>query len=341
MAAFNTEVQDEEYPDVLPDPGSLSKRWIWKEELATLEQVHTGVNMGDKNAMNLTKSKKTKGANNVRFPDMQKMSQKAIKKNQASFGSRAKNSTSPCPSTKFNRVDKKVISLQDLKNVAYDLLSDDVIEVPMPFQQCLGSEEFDNFLMILLFYFEAFFERRTLENKPRPMATEPSLAEKEAISSVISKQKAAQRLLASKYCTLLLGLGNAEQHHMACGKQRKSYTRKDRSLYETLYSFCSYAVWVCFRRRDIELISQELGRQFRSDTFNPASRPTDSNDFKLASDLTKQDDPDFNLAPYSIRHRQIGIIGESISGFNPVTLAPFGDEHEEEEEEEGEQENRT
>ena len=33
------------------------------------------------------------------------------------------------------------------------------------------TEQFDNFLMTLLYYFEAYFERHHLENKPRPMAT--------------------------------------------------------------------------------------------------------------------------------------------------------------------------
>ena len=48
--------------------------------------------------------------------------------------------------------------------------------------------------------------------------SEPSAAEKLAMSSAIGKQTAAQKLLASKYCTLILGLGTQEQHHMACGK---------------------------------------------------------------------------------------------------------------------------
>ncbi|XP_065055843.1 protein phosphatase 1 regulatory subunit 36-like [Rhopilema esculentum] len=385
MARYNTESMEEEFPNVLPDPNTLSKRWIWNG--LALEAVSTGVSSGEKNAIKLSKGKGSKGVNNVRFPDVQKMTQKMPKSNPTLIGNKMKNATSPRPSTKVNRNDNRSITLHDVKNVAYDLLSDEVTKVPNAFQDCFGTDQLDSFLTTLLYYFEAYFERQNLENKPKPMATEPSAAEKQAMSLVIAKQNAAQKLLASKYCTLILGLGTQDQHHMACGKQRKSNTYKDRSMYETLYTFCSYAVWVCFRRRDLELITQEIGRQFRSETFNPAGRPMETSDFKLASDLTKEDDPDFNLAPYSARHRQkrpaiqsiinqrspvlvsllptskevspwlldrrkgllaslgemreqedisatvplkIGIIGESMIGFNAVTLAPFGEDHEEE-----------
>jgi len=389
MARMSSDIAEEEFPDVLPHPGSLAKQWVWNSESNTLEQVSTGISMGgDKTGMGVGKRQKSKPFNSVRFSEMQKFNQKITKINPSIFGSRMKNATSPRPSTKANRNENRLITLSDVKGVAYDLLSEAVPEVSLTFRDCLVTEQFDNFLMTLLYYFEAYFERQFLENKPRPMATEPSVTEKLAMSSAIGKQTAAQKLLAAKYCTLILGLGIQEQHHMACGKHRSSYTRKDRSLYETLYTFSSFAVWICFRRKDYEMITQEIGRQFRSDSFNPAGRPIVNNDFKLASDLTKQEDPDFNLAPYSVRQRKkrpaiqsiinqrspvlvsllptsteaspwlldrrkgllmalgemdkqeeviptlplkIGIIGEPISGFNPINLAPFGEDHEEDE----------
>lgn len=42
------------------------------------------------------------------------------------------------------------------------------------------------------------------------------------------------------------------------------------SVSQCLYSFYSYAVWVTFERRDLKVIQREIGRLFRSDSFNPA-----------------------------------------------------------------------
>lgn len=43
-------------------------------------------------------------------------------------------------------------------------------------------------------------------------------------------------------------------------------------LSQCLLSFCGYAAWVTFERRDLKGIQIEIGRLFRSDTFNPALR---------------------------------------------------------------------
>ena len=47
---------------------------------------------------------------------------------------------------------------------------------------------------------------------------EPSLVERKALATAISKQEAAQRLLGQSYCTLVLGLGLEDKHHLACGR---------------------------------------------------------------------------------------------------------------------------
>ncbi|XP_051949481.1 protein phosphatase 1 regulatory subunit 36 isoform X2 [Xyrauchen texanus] len=49
-------------------------------------------------------------------------------------------------------------------------------------------------------------------------------------------------------------------------------TYSEIQLNECLYSFCTYAVWVTFERRDLKGIQVEIGRLFRSDTFNVARR---------------------------------------------------------------------
>ena len=35
---------------------------------------------------------------------------------------------------------------------------------------CFSSEQFDEFQLAILNYFDAFFERMAIENKPKPMA---------------------------------------------------------------------------------------------------------------------------------------------------------------------------
>lgn len=57
-------------------------------------------------------------------------------------------------------------------------------------------------LFIFLFYFNS----------------EPSLAERKALATAVGKQEAAQRLLGQCYCTLVLGLGLEDKHHMGCGR---------------------------------------------------------------------------------------------------------------------------
>ena len=48
--------------------------------------------------------------------------------------------------------------------------------------------------------------------------SEPSLAEKKALATAVSKQEAAQRLLGQCYCRLVLGLGLEDKHHLGCGR---------------------------------------------------------------------------------------------------------------------------
>lgn len=48
--------------------------------------------------------------------------------------------------------------------------------------------------------------------------SEPSLAERKALATAVGKQEAAQRLLGQCYCTLVLGLGLQDKHHMGCGR---------------------------------------------------------------------------------------------------------------------------
>ena len=45
-----------------------------------------------------------------------------------------------------------------------------------------------------------------------------------------------------------------------CFRDRVSSTSKDRSMYETLYAYCSFFVWIAFKRKEYEIVKRELGR---------------------------------------------------------------------------------
>jgi len=86
----------------------------------------------------------------------------------------------------------------------------------------------------------------------------------------------------------VLGIGMADNHHMNGGSSRVSNTYKDRSMFETLYSFCTFVVWVTFKRQDFEIIRQEVNRMLRSDTFNPSLRPKHSEQGTIEDDESSE-----------------------------------------------------
>lgn len=381
----------------------LSRRWIWKDDTNTLEPVSTIPGSIDKGAnfhLAANKSKRSKGGLGIHFQDLNKKNDRGtpsvMSKNYGAAGTTSRRGqaylllqragnvkgSSPRPSIK----EHDTVTLDDVKSVALDSMPD-VDMLPSAFQECYSSEQFDEFQLAILNYFDAFFERMAIENKPKPMAVEPSLAEKKALATAVSKQEAAQRLLGQCYCTLVLGLGLEDKHHMGCGRQRSSDTSRDREMYEALYTFAAFVTYITFRRQHLDLIQKELGRMFRSDTFNPAGRPKaieevyaldrlkDSTKHPLTpaeyrrlkpkrppiKSIINQRSPVLvSLLPTSKEaspwfldrtkalplsesdipreeekldlhlEMKVGIIGEPMSGFNRLTLAPFGEEHEEE-----------
>lgn len=163
------------------------------------------------------------------------------------------------------------VTLEDVKSQAYEMLSE-VEEIPQNFEGIRSSDQFDEFLRYLLNDFHWFFEKRTHEQKPNPMNIEPSLAELKYYEDLCNKLEAAGKQLGRAYCVLVLGIGLEGQHHMSCGTSRVSSTYKDRSMFETFYSFCTFLVWIAFRRPEFDVVKKELGRMLRSDTFNPSLR---------------------------------------------------------------------
>ncbi|KAK2152624.1 hypothetical protein LSH36_324g01008 [Paralvinella palmiformis] len=271
------------------------------------------------------------------------------------------------------------VTLDYVKALALNMLSE-VEVVSRVFDGLYNTDQFDEFLLFLMNYFHWFFEKRTHEQKPNPMNIEPSLSEVKYYEDLCAKLEAAQKQLGKAYCVLVLGIGLFSQHHMACGMSRVSSTYKDRSMYETFYSFCTFLVWIAFRRREYEVVKKEIGRMLRSDTFNPAIRVKNApSDKPIEEKKEGADDKDkkVKLTPAEYRRCQgkrppiksiinslakaereelseealeeqfahlnidvsklkVGIIGQPLSQFNPMTLTPIDADNEEDNRDEGE-----
>ncbi|XP_067847184.1 protein phosphatase 1 regulatory subunit 36 [Heptranchias perlo] len=167
----------------------------------------------------------------------------------------------------------KEVTLEDVKHAAFLLLKEnDSMSISPLFQKMLGTRQLNELLTAFLNYFSAYLHKLSLESKPRAFVTDFSAEEKIEITDAESKIELARKFLARAYSTLLLGLGMAAQHHMACGKAMGSSTHKDRQLFECLYTFCTYVTWVTFRRKSMDMIQAEVGRLLRSNVFNPAQK---------------------------------------------------------------------
>lgn len=139
------------------------------------------------------------------------------------------------------------------------------------FSHLMNTPEFDGFLISMLHYFTCVFDQ--IEQEQRPHKTsflEPSKAELQALADTKKKMEITRRKLGQSYCVLILGLGIEKQHHMGCGKKRVSSTHRDKKMFEDLYLFCTYVVWVTFRRKEFERVKIEVGNMLRSEVFNPA-----------------------------------------------------------------------
>uniref|UniRef100_A0A8C3I7U3 Protein phosphatase 1 regulatory subunit 36 n=1 Tax=Chrysemys picta bellii TaxID=8478 RepID=A0A8C3I7U3_CHRPI len=241
------------------------------------------------------------------------------------------------------------------------------------FGQLRNHKQLDEFLMALLFYLSYYLEKIALEKKPKSFMVVLDQKERE---ETLAKLTGTKKHLAKVYCILILGLGMAEQHHMACGKRKTSSSQKDREFFECFYNFCTYVAWVVFRRKHFQEIQEEVGRLLRSDIFNPALREKNSPNLVYArrpaiKSVVGQRSPVLSTllplpkdnAQYLFQthylHRgrtlptcsskdlpdystveltpKVGIIGALRSKFNPHTLMPIGVIEEEEEEKEEEQ----
>ncbi|XP_067280262.1 protein phosphatase 1 regulatory subunit 36 [Pseudorasbora parva] len=164
------------------------------------------------------------------------------------------------------------VTLQEVKLAALCLLQENEgYPVPRRFLTLLKSKELDVFLADLLLYFSCFFEKRAVQKRPKSLMGEDSVSERRALERL----DLALQQLGLSYSRLLLGEAPALPRLMACDRFKVSSTHSDIQLGECFYSFCSYAVWVTFERRGLKRIRVEIGRLFRSDSFNSALNDPD------------------------------------------------------------------
>ncbi|XP_069771872.1 protein phosphatase 1 regulatory subunit 36 isoform X2 [Narcine bancroftii] len=159
------------------------------------------------------------------------------------------------------------VSLEDVKYAAELLLGEnDSPGIQKRFQPMFRTRQLNEFLLALLNYFCVFLNPFGLDSKSKEFIPTGNVENMEGKMTLVQKQ------LARTYSSLLLGLGMVEQHHMACGKAMMSATDKDRQLFECLYTYCVYVIWVVYGRKHMDVIKVEVGRLLRSDIFNPAQR---------------------------------------------------------------------
>ncbi|KAK7493468.1 hypothetical protein BaRGS_00015368 [Batillaria attramentaria] len=256
-----TETRKEKHP--------VSGRWIWKDDPMGLEFVS--------NSPQADKGKRSKKHGH----DAKGQGRAASSRVAGGRKRQPKPPNNVKGPSKKDQVEHSYVTLDDIKSVALDMMGE-VEMVPESFEELLRAEQFDYFLVHLLSYFSCFFDKINQDTKKNPMYIELSLSEKKAYANVLQRMEVAQKLLGQSYCILVLGLGLDKLHHMECGTSRVSSTYKDRGIFETFYTFCTFVVWITFRRKEFEVVKKEIGRMLRSDTFNPAIRvkyaPEDSKD---------------------------------------------------------------
>lgn len=262
-----------------------SGRWTWNDNLNGLEFISATqtVDRADKKYKEKRQTKDNRGSSGCGY----------------SRQGRVKPISHRSPTRQGIRQthDHTTVTLDDVKEVAKYMLSE-VEPIAPTFEQMFSTPQLDEFLVLLLNYFHWYFDRLSREANPNPVHIETSLAEKKYLAEMKVKLESAQKQLGRAYGVLILGIGMCNEHHMSCGKSRVSNTYKDRSMYETMYSFCTFVVWIAFRRREHDILKREINRMLRTDTFNPVLR------IKNADSSAGEDELESKLSPAEYRRTQ-------------------------------------
>ncbi|KAL5270574.1 hypothetical protein ACHWQZ_G001318 [Mnemiopsis leidyi] len=227
-------------------------RFIWRDETNTLEQIG-GSNVTFTEGVGSRQQRRQKASEKKK--DRERLTQfpvggSMLGSNTNSFRERYSNLP-------------KYITMQDIKAIALSKLSaegggsDDLYDSPLV----------DEMIACTLKFFDCYFKMEE-NNKPRPMMAEQSTEEAEREARDQERLVEAHKMLSSVYGAVLLGHRNPDTHHLCAGKLRYSKTRKDKDFYESLYQCLTYCACLTFEEADPDVIKTEMGRLFRSDSFN-------------------------------------------------------------------------
>lgn len=137
----------------------------------------------------------------------------------------------------------------------------------------------------------------------------------------------AHKLLSTVYGAFLLGQRCGEIHHLNGGKLRYSKTRKDKQFFEGLYELLIKCTTLTFQEADEDNIRTEMGRLFRSDSFNISQRVTSEREleeryphyFKLKGLVDSKSGP--TAAEYRRVRNQRSSFGKALSAHSPMVTA--------------------
>jgi protein phosphatase 1 regulatory subunit 36 len=179
-------------------------------------------------------------------------------------------------SPQIGGIDSSYITINDVKNVALDLVEADASKEGLPvsssFREVIATNHFDNFLITLLRYFKCFFASIHQQNNSKSKFLQPSKAELKAVIETEQQLLETKRQVGQAYCALILGIGLEATHHMGCGSLRVSSTHQDKRMFENVYLFCVMFIWVSFKRQEFDRVRSEVGDMLRSKPFNPTNK---------------------------------------------------------------------
>lgn len=234
-------------------------RFIWRDESNTLEQI------GGSN-VSFTEGAGSRQQRRQRAPDKRRDRERLT---QFPVGGNVLGSNTNSFRDSYSNL-PKYITMQDVKAVAISRLStegggssDDLYDSPLV----------DEMIACTLKFFDCYFKMEE-NNKPRPMMalmvtlSEQSIEEAEREARDNDRLNEAHKMLSSVYGAVLLGHRSPDTHHLCAGKLRYSKTRKDKDFYESLYQCLTYCACLTFVEADPDVIRTEMGRLFRSDSFN-------------------------------------------------------------------------
>nr|XP_014340756.1 PREDICTED: protein phosphatase 1 regulatory subunit 36 isoform X3 [Latimeria chalumnae] len=298
---------------------AVTGHWYWKDETKTLEF------MNYKSPVELKKKKRRiKGMyfQQVSSKQADRMGPTSTNKRQVGAkvptsrdaGVKAQTTSQGLPRPTMKHEKHEYVTLEDVKYVALNLLHENGIHhVPNIFSAVFRTEQLDEFLMALLFYISCYLERIALEKKPKAIMTEPSTKERREMALTNTKIELAQKELALVYSVLLLGLGMAPQHHMACGGRLHPKRPAINSI---------------VNQRSPMLISLLPSPKEKSQYLFQTHQQHCSSNVEVFDD-------DMLMEALSVAYTsRVGIIGEPYSHFNAATLVLIGAEPEDEEENE-------